>query len=387
MDNLQIEQLTEKQDLLLEKASRFENEGNYDEAIETYKKAIEVMLDIAELSTKKYARAKVDRAKKIGSKIEKLEKQKNAEAYKENKKENKTTRQSKSEDEGKMFVGAKIPNVKFSDVVGLEDAKEEARLRMIYPLKYPDIYKKYRKKMGGGMLLYGPPGTGKTMFAKAIANEVGATFYAIKGSDIVSKWVGESEQNINRLFVAASEQELSIIYIDEIDYLLRKRGDDYHNDGRVNEFLQQMDGFASDNSKILFLGATNHPWEIDSAAMRSGRFSVKIFVPFPNKEARKLLFEKELKGLPLSSDVNLDVLVEKSERLGGADICGICDIAKNPPIKDAIEASTKGGKMQMREITMTDFEYAFSSAKSPISDEELQKYIDYANSFGIKLNE
>ena len=231
-----------------------------------------------------------------------------------------------------------------------------------------------------------PPGTGKTMIAKAIACEVGATFYAVKGSDIVSKWVGESEQNINALFEEARKNDLSIIFIDEIDSLLGKRGVDNHNDKRVNEFLQQIDGFSSDSSKLLLLGATNRPWDLDSAAMRSGRFSEKIYVPLPDKKAREFLFAKYLKGLPLADDCNIDTLVKLSEGMSGADINEVCDSAKIEPLKESIIRREKDNDAGLIEITFNDFKKAFSKVRPSVTKEELKKLDDFARQYNLDID-
>lgn len=275
-------------------------------------------------------------------------------------------------DGGREWQAASIPDVKFSDVAGLEDVKRSIRVRMIDPIKYPDKYATYKKKTGGGVLLYGPPGTGKTMIAKAIANEVGAKFYAVKGSDIVSKWVGESEKNINSLFETARKDDLAIIFIDEMDSLFGQRGQDSHNDKRVNEFLQQIDGFVGKNPNLLLLGATNRPWDVDGAAVRSGRFSEKIYVTLPDASARKYLFKKQMSGLPLSEDIDVDRLVSLTENYSGADIAEICDLAKEEPLKRYIETDVK------QNISMKDFLKAVSKVTPMVDKREIARFEEYA---------
>ena len=223
------------------------------------------------------------------------------------------------------------------------------------------------------MLLYGPPGTGKTMIAKAIACEVGAKFYAVKGSDIVSKWVGESEQNINSLFEEANKQDRSIIFIDEMDSLLGKRGQDIHNDKRVNEFLQQIDGFAGRNPNLLLLGATNRPWDIDSAATRSGRFSQKIYIPLPDEKARKFMLEKNMKNVPASKNFDIDKIVKQTELYSGADIEELCDRAKDEPLLKAIETDS------VIEVTNKDFDNILKIFPPSVTESELKKFADYNN--------
>ena len=249
-------------------ASASEKKGNFIVANKHYYLAANTLIKIIENTPDGSLKdARVKKAKSIITHADSLPKSNNV-VYKTNK----GASQQEDEEGGKQWESAQIPNIHFEDVIGLEDVKEEIRVKMINPIKYPEKYKYYNKKAGGGVILYGPPGTGKTMIAKAIACEVGAKFYAIKSSDIVSKWVGDSEKNIASLFEEANKQERAIIFIDEMDSLFKKRGEDPNNDKRVNEFLQQIDGFASKNENLLVLGATNRPWDIDDAAKRSGRF-------------------------------------------------------------------------------------------------------------------
>ena len=211
------------------------------------------------------------------------------------------------------------------------------------------------------------------MIAKAIANEVGAKFYAVKGSDIVSKWVGESEQNINSLFEEANKQDKAIIFIDEMDSLIGKRGVDTHNDKRVNEFLQQIDGFAGRNPNLLLLGATNRPWDIDSAAMRSGRFSQKIYLPLPDAEARKFMIEKNMKGVPVESDFDIDLIVQQTESFSGADIEELCDRAKDEPLLKAIATDS------VVLVSNKDFENVLAVMPPSVTRKEIEQFENYNN--------
>lgn len=378
-NSTELNHLSQKFDIYYDNAKKYEMTGQLNLAKRNYFLAAEALMEMAKLSSPKLAQVKFDRAKRL------IEIAENLGVEKSPVKGTSGKVASSEDDEKKKFAAAEIPNVHFSDIAGLEDVKEAIKIRMIYPLKHPEVYSAYGKKMGGGVLLYGPPGTGKTMIAKAIACEVGATFFAVKGSDIVSKWVGESEQNINALFEEARKSELSIIFIDEIDSLLGKRGEDKHNDKRVNEFLQQIDGFSSDTSRMLLLGATNRPWDLDSAAMRSGRFSEKIYVPLPDKKARKFLFDKYLKGLPLSSDCDIDTLVNLSEGMSGADINEVCDSAKIEPLKESILRREKDGESGLIEITFNDFRKAFSKVRSSVTKEELKKLEDFAKQYNLDI--
>ena len=389
-NSTQLNYLAQRFDIYYNNAKRYEAQGQIALAKRNYFLSAEVLMEMAKISSPKLAEVKFERAKRIIELADNLNEynvgQNNSSSHASAPGGAAKNKQKDSEDGAKKFAAAQIPNVHFSDIAGLDDVKEAIKVRMIYPLKHPEVYSAYGKKMGGGMLLYGPPGTGKTMIAKAIACEVGATFYAVKGSDIVSKWVGESEQNINALFDSARQNELSIIFIDEIDSLLGKRGVDTHNDKRVNEFLQQIDGFGSDSSKILLLGATNRPWDIDSAAMRSGRFSEKIYVPLPDRKARRFLFDKYLKGLPLASDVDIDELVTLTEGYSGADINEICDSAKIEPLKKSIISREEDEDAKLTEITFNDFRRAFTKVRSSVTKEELRKLDEFAKAFNLDIS-
>lgn len=363
--------------LYYEKAKKAQATGNVELAKRNYFLAAETLLKIAKESTAALQKEQVNRAHRIIKIAEDLEggnKPKVGVKKPPADENGKAQEGDKEPDEDlQRWQAAKIPDIHFSDIAGLDDVKRTITTKMINPIKYPDKYAAYGKKTGGGVLLFGPPGTGKTMIAKAIACEVGAKFYAVKGSDIVSKWVGDSEKNINLLFETARADNLAIIFIDEMDGLFRRRGEDIHNDKRVNEFLQQMDGFIGRSSTILLLGATNRPWDIDDAAMRSGRFSQKIYVTLPDAPARKFLFNKFLSNAPLDEDIDVDYLVKASEGLSGADIEEVVDRAKEEPLYQYI-ASDKLVKIKQADIVK-----ALNSVQSTVSDKELKRFDLYAN--------
>lgn len=360
MTNLDASLLNDNFNTYLERAKKYQKQGNLTLAKRNYLLAGETLMKLAKMSSDTLKKARYQKAKKMIDLAENLDSNQLVEQK---------SSQSQNQ-EKKSWASATIPDVKFSDIAGLEDVKKAITTRMINPIKYPDKYKAYNKKTGGGVLLYGPPGTGKTMIAKAIANEVHAKFYAIKGSDIISKWVGESEKNISSLFQQAQQDDLAIIFIDEMDTLLAKRGkdNDAHNDKRVNEFLQNIDGFASKTSNLLLLGATNRPWDIDSAAMRSGRFSQKIYVPLPDEPARKFLFVKFLKNVPLADDVDIDALVKCTQNYSGADIEEVCDRAKEDPLLKSIKTD------KIVALTTRDFENALHAVPPSVDAQSLKEF-------------
>lgn len=365
MKETSISVLSETFDLYMKKGKEAKDKGNLVLAKRNFLLAGETMMQMAKQSQGKLKEVRLDRARRLVKISDNIDKKPSKLEKKEEFSEN--------NDDVKQWKTAKIPNVKFSDVAGLDDVKKAITIRMINPIKYADKYKMYAKKTGGGVLLYGPPGTGKTMIAKAIANEVGAKFYAVKGSDIVSKWVGDSEKNINSLFEEANKQDRAIIFIDEMDSLIGKRGLDTHNDKRVNEFLQQIDGFSGRNQNLLILGATNRPWDIDSAAMRSGRFSQKIYLPLPDAEARKFMIEKSLKGVPVAENFDVDKVVGQTELYSGADLEELCDRAKDEPLLKAIATDS------VVLVTNKDFENVLEVFPPSVTEKELKQFEDYNN--------
>ena len=362
MKETSISVLSETFDLYMRKGKEAKEKGNLTLAKRNFLLASETMMQMAKQSQGKLKEARMERARRLVNITDNLDK-----------KPEKINKKDEEDDEIKKWQAAEVPNITFNDVAGLEDVKKAITIRMINPIKYPDKYKLYGKKSGGGVLLYGPPGTGKTMIAKAIANEVGAKFYAVKGSDIVSKWVGESEKNINSLFEEANKQDRAIIFIDEMDNLLGKRGVDTHNDKRVNEFLQQIDGFAGRNQNLLLLGATNRPWDIDSAAMRSGRFSQKIYLPLPDAPARKFMLEKNMKNVPVVDDFDIDKIVAQTENYSGADLEELCDRAKDEPLLKAIATDS------IIKMTNADFDAVLEKFPPSVTPKEIKLFEEYNN--------
>lgn len=366
-----IDVLSDTFELYMKKGKEAKDKGNITLAKRNFLLAGETMMKMAKISQGKLKEVRMERARKLVEISDNLQKRPLSNTTKK-------SEQQEEDDDLKKWQAAEIPNITFDDVAGLDDVKKAITLKMINPVKYPDKYKLYGKKTGGGVLLYGPPGTGKTMIAKAIANEVKAKFYAVKGSDIVSKWVGDSEKNINSLFAEANKQDRAIIFIDEMDSLIGKRGLDTHNDKRVNEFLQQIDGFAGRNPNLLLLGATNRPWDIDSAAMRSGRFSQKIYLPLPDAPARKFMLEKNMKNVPVEKGFNINKIVSQTEGYSGADIEELCDRAKDEPLLEAI----KTDKIVL--VSNKDFDRVLETFPPSVTEKEVKQFELYNEELGLK---
>jgi SpoVK/Ycf46/Vps4 family AAA+-type ATPase len=270
---------------------------------------------------------------------------------------------------GARWIIAERPDVSMADVAGLEEVKGVIRKRVIYPFQHPEVTRKYRKQAGGGVLLYGPPGTGKTMIAKAIANEVDATFFSVRCSDIMSKWVGEAEQNIKALFEAARQHPRVVAFLDETEAIVSRRGGGSTVMDRViPEFLSQVDGVTGRHGGLLLLGATNRPWDMDDAALRPGRFGELVYIPLPDLPARRQMLAAALKGIPLAEEVDFDAAAAGTEGLSGADIVGLCERAKDAPYEREIST-----RLPQR-LEVEDLQAAIAATRPSVTRSQLARY-------------
>ena len=244
-----------------------------------------------------------------------------------------------------QWVVKEKPALRFDDVAGLDDVKEDIRLKMIYPFQHPELAAKFDIRPGGGVLMYGPPGTGKTMLAKATAGEIDATFFRISPADVLSKWVGEAEQNIKKLFDAAAAEERSIIFIDEIEALVPARRDEGSSVMQrvVPQILQGVEGFDKKAGRsVLLMGATNVPWQLDPAILRPGRFDEKVYIPLPDLPARRKMLDIYLGKRPVAPDLDLDALAARLDRYSGAEIKYVCDRAATVPFLRSVASGQEG---------------------------------------------
>ncbi len=279
------------------------------------------------------------------------------------------------DDDGEVpeeWLVAEKPRIRFADIAGLEDVKEQIRVKMIYPFTHAEKAKKYRIRSGGGILLYGPPGTGKTMIAKAVAGELDATFFAIAPSEILNKWVGESEKNIRKLFDAARKAERAIIFIDEVEALTPPRRDGESGGVMqrvVPQILNELDGFdRKDAHPLLFMGATNEPWNIDSAMMRPGRLDEKIYIGLPDAAARRRILEMNLRDMPLAAEVDLGRLADRLDGYSGADLAYLCRKAAEEKFIDSVEKNSDG------EITLADVDAILARLKPSVQKTDLERF-------------
>lgn len=279
--------------------------------------------------------------------------------------------QTKAED----WIVREKPNVHFTDIAGLDEVKEEIQLKMLYPFQHPELAQRYGISVGGGMLLYGPPGTGKTMFARAIACELDATMFVISPAQLMSKWVGEAEQNVKKLFDAAEQEKKSVIFMDEVEALVPRRRDQQSTVMQrvVPQILQEIEGFDRKADRaLMFLGATNEPWSLDPAMLRPGRLDAKIYVPLPDGPARFKLFEIYLGKRPVDDDVDFSKLVEATTGYSGADIKAIAERSASRPFLESVAGA------EPRNIKMADVLAVIAETPPSVGQKDVAKFEQWA---------
>ena len=324
--------------------------------------------------------------------------------------------QKDEDDEDSKLAGAlsgaivtETPNVKWDDVSGLEAAKEGLKEAVVLPIKFPQLFDEVRQPWRG-ILLYGPPGTGKSFLAKACATECEGTFFSISSSDLVSKWMGESEKLIKQLFKMARERKPSIIFIDEVDSLCGSRSEGENDSSRriKTEFLVQMQGVGNSMDGVLVLGATNVPWELDNAIRR--RFQKRIYISLPDATARAgMLKNKGEKTKHSLTDDDWVVLGNEMEGYSGSD-CAIvvnealmmpvrrCQTAKrfkqtedggltptfpsDPAGQDMDLMSVKPELLRCPPVSMDDFMQAISRIKPSVNEDDIREHIKWTEEFG-----
>jgi SpoVK/Ycf46/Vps4 family AAA+-type ATPase len=248
---------------------------------------------------------------------------------------------------------------RLSDVAGMSDVKRQLELSLLGPLRNPELMKAYKISARGGLLLYGPPGCGKTYIARAVSGELGASFYPIGIADVMQQWFGESEQRIRSIFATARRNAPCVLFFDELDALGHKRSALSGSSGLrplVNALLEEFDPATAANDGVYVLGASNHPWDVDSALRRPGRFDRMIFVGLPDAEARAAIARLHLKDRPLSG-IDVRSIAARTVGFSGADLAHVCDSATQLAMADSLRSG------QVRPVTMADIDGALGQVK------------------------
>jgi transitional endoplasmic reticulum ATPase len=272
------------------------------------------------------------------------------------------------------------PSITFADVGGLEPLKERLRMDIIYPLQRPDLFRAYGKKVGGGVLLFGPPGVGKTHLARAAAGECEASFVVVEIQQVLDMWLGESEKRLHQIFEKARDEAPTILFFDEIEAIGAARHQLRHGPGRrmVNQLLTELDGVGASNDRVLVLGATNAPWDVDPALRRPGRFDRVIFVPPPDVTARAEVLALAFRDRPVEN-LDLVAIARRTARFSGADLVHLAEVSSERALSEAL----KSGKV--RAITQSDVLASLDRVR-PTTVEWLdvaRRYVTYANQAGL----
>ena len=282
-------------------------------------------------------------------------------------------------------VLVEIPDVSWSDIGGLEEVKEELLEAVEWPLKYPEIFERMETRPPRGILLFGPPGTGKTLLAKAVANKGGINFISVKGPELLSKWVGESERGVRQMFRKARQAAPSIIFFDELDALVPKRGtymgSSHVTESVVSQILTELDGLEELHN-VMVLGATNRPDLLDEALMRPGRLDRLIYVIPPDREGRKKIFEVYLRHAEtmLTQDISIDELADQTEGYVGADIEALVREAKLGAMREFIGMMADKTEEERRDalqnvrVTRSHFEEAMKKVRGSLDRERTEEY-------------
>ena len=357
----------------LNSALKAEERGDIQESMASYLKAARSLFDAASISQGELKRIRVENAEKLMDKGFNLETKVRA-----------VIRSATNPELSKGLslleeIGinpTEVTDVSFDDVAGLEDVKREVAVKAIYPITHPDLAKRLGVKPGGGLLLYGPPGTGKTHIVRAIANEVDALFIHVLPTQLYNQWFGNFEKNINKLFIATKMCSPVVLFFDEIDALVPRRRTSASSVMKraVPQFLNELGGIGDNpDVNILVIGATNNPWDLDEAIMRPGRFDELVYVPPPDWEARRRLFEIYLQGLNYSVDLELNTITDMTEGFSGADIRRICEKTNENIFKDAVE------KGVIKEITTEEIEATIMERSPSIPSDMIKKYEQFQN--------
>ncbi len=366
---------------LIDEAMVNEKAGNFVEAAKKYRKAAEVLLTIAENNPSDPMSVTYrEIANGLLKKARSLEEASQSSIAIQSGTSGSSQNLEELVDE---FIVKRKPNITFEDIIGLDDAKQAILDSIVYPTKRPDLFPLGWPR---GILLYGPPGCGKTMLAAAVANEIDGVFMQVDAANIMSKWLGDAEKKVAAIFayarkVSSEQKKPVIIFVDEADALLGVYEHEIGGEARVrNQFLKEMDGLdiKDRNLFVYVIAATNKPWRLDMGFLR--RFQRRIYVPPPNREARRALFEYYTRCIKLADDVDFDVLAEKTEGYSASDIRDIVMEAYLITVRELF----RSGRIyeDPRPVTMNDFLRVLARRKPSISPEMLRMYEEWAKRFG-----
>ncbi|KND02429.1 AAA family ATPase VPS4 [Spizellomyces punctatus DAOM BR117] len=424
---------------IVKKATDEDGKGNFAEAYKLYQNSLEYFMtamkyeknDRLKESIRKKFTEYLERAERLKEYLQKQEKKKKPVAVAggvngaQQKKKDGSASDDEEDEENKdkkedaetkrlreALAGAILqekPNVKWEDIAGLDAAKEALKEAVILPIKFPHLFTGKRTPWRG-ILLYGPPGTGKSYLAKAVATEANATFFSVSSSDLVSKWMGESERLVKQLFTLARENKPAIIFIDEVDSLCGNRGEGESEASRriKTEFLVQMQGVGNDMQGVLVLGATNIPWALDPAIRR--RFEKRIYIPLPDVNARAKMFQLNVGSTKCSLQSNhYRQLADRTDGYSGSDIAVVVRDALMEPVRKvqtathfkqigggkwmpcspgeygAVEKSwtvLEGHELEEPPLTEHDFIRAVSMARPSVNAADILQYTKWTEEFG-----
>jgi SpoVK/Ycf46/Vps4 family AAA+-type ATPase len=284
------------------------------------------------------------------------------------------------DDDKPSWWNVEWPELTLSDVGGMENVKRRLNVAFLGPLRNPELRKAYGKSLRGGLLLYGPPGCGKTFIARATAGEMKAKFIGIGLSDVLDMWLGESERRLHETFETARRNSPCVLFFDELDALGQKRTNlRMHGPMRnlVNQLLAEMDGAAADNEGLFLLGATNHPWDVDAAMLRPGRFDRMLLVLPPDVEARQAILRYHLQNRP--AQVEIEWLAARTDDFSGADLAHLCEAATEVALEDSMSTG------KVRNIGQADFQRALKDVRPSTRAwfETARNFVLFANEGGL----